>query len=63
MKFSKNLVKNAGFDRLLGGKKAGLFTLKNSDGMVAQITNYVGRLKKSTLHFAVINLEPFDKQS
>ena len=42
MKISKNLVKNVGFDRLLDGKKVGLFTLKNSDGMVLQITNYVG---------------------
>ena len=44
MKISKNLVKNAGFDRLLDGKKIGLFTLKNSDGMVVQITNYGGRI-------------------
>jgi aldose 1-epimerase len=44
MKISKNLVKNAGFDRLLDGKKVGLFTLKNSDGMVVQITNYGGRI-------------------
>jgi|GEM_PF-4803374 hypothetical protein len=63
MKISKNLAKNAGFDRLLDGKKAGLFTLKNSDGMVVQITNYGGRLEKSSLHFAGINFEPFDKQS
>ena len=39
MKISRNLVKNAGFDRLLDEKKVGLFTLKNSDGIIVQITN------------------------
>ena len=58
MKISKNLVKNAGFERLLDGKKVGLFTLKNSDGTVVQITNYGGRLAKSALLFAVVNLNP-----
>mgnify|MGYP001626602602 CR=1 FL=1 len=44
MKISKNLVKSIGFDSFLDGKKVGLFTLENSNGMVAQITNYGGRI-------------------
>ena len=44
MKISKNLVKSIGFDSFLDDKKVGLFTLENSNGMVAQITNYGGRI-------------------
>lgn len=37
------LLKKENFQRSIGGKNVGLFTLKNKNGTVAQFTNYGGR--------------------
>ncbi len=39
-----NLISPQGFEREQDGKKVSLFTLKNKAGMVAQITNFGGRV-------------------
>jgi len=38
------LIKNADFKGIKDGKEVCLYTLKNNSGMVAQITNYGGRV-------------------
>lgn len=37
------LLKKENFQKTIGGKEAGLFTLQNKNGYVAQFTNYGGR--------------------
>ena len=38
------LISRKNFERVIDGKKVDLFTLKNSNGLVTQITNYGGRV-------------------
>ncbi len=38
------LIDKSGFDTKLDGKQVNLYTLKNANGLVAQITNYGGRV-------------------
>ena len=38
------LLDNAAFEKVIDGKEVGLYTLKNKNGLVTQITNYGGRV-------------------
>ena len=38
------LISRKNFETVIDGKKVDLFTLKNSNGLVAQVTNYGGRV-------------------
>lgn len=58
------LIDKSGFEKELDGKKVGLYTLKNANGLVAQITNYGGRVvglwtpdKKGNFNDIVIGYE------
>lgn len=60
-------ISEANFNREIGGKQVGLFTLRNNQGVVCQITNYGGRIvsllvpdKKGNFDDIVLGYESID---